>query len=401
MARSRLLAPLLAAWVALPAGALAADPERPAAPSEGKPPEPPPAPAPPPAAPAEEDRDGWLDVGHAFIEHRVFAPILRLDRFFSDERELDAERARSFLRWRNEVSLTDESSQPSFTTGVRATLRLPGLNKRLRRLRIVIAGETRDAVSTLFPRNEPTEEEGAAVEPTTADEDLSRGDAGLRFFLWDSLLSHADLGGGVLVRLPPGGYGRVRFRWAIPVRRLLLARAAVTGFWRTDVHFGTSAAAEVERPITSRVAARLGGTGMISEESAGVEWSGELAALATFGERLGAQVGVGVKGATEPFPLEGTAVVPPDVERYRIYTRLRRDFYRRWIFLELEPEVAWPWDVPHRRHAVWGVAFRLEVQFHGNEAPPRPPEPPKPPEQREPAGPAPADEPPPAEPSGG
>jgi hypothetical protein len=426
VARLRLLAPLLAAWVAAPGGAGLADepdhPQRPPASGESppaEPPSPPAAPEAPPAKPAEEEHDTWLDVSHAFIEERVFAPILRFDRFFSDEREIEAERARSFLRWRSEIRFVEGGSQPILTTGVRATLRLPGLNKRLRRLRIVIAGETRDAVSTLFPR-EPTEE-GPSAEPTVDDDDVSQGDAGLRFFLWDTVVSHADLGGGVLVELPPGAYGRLRFRWAIPVSSLFLTRTAVTGFLRTDVGFGTSVAAEIERPLTPRLAVRLGGAGTLSEESAGVEWSGELAVLAAFGERSGAQVGVAVNGATGPLPLEGTTVIPPDVDRYRVYTRLRRDFYRHWLFLEVEPELAWrwdaerrrhfalapggggvggvasPWETERRRHPVWGIALRLEVQFHGNEAPPRPPspppEPPDPPSAEEDAGPA--------EPSGG
>jgi hypothetical protein len=412
VARKSLLAVLLAA-LATAAGAPLAD-DRP----------PPAKPAPdgeePPGKPGEEEDESWFDAGHSFIERQLVAPVVRLDRFFSDERELETERARSFVRWRSEVRFTDESSPPSFTTGVRATLRLPGLNKRLRRLRVVMAGETRDAISTLFPP-EPTEEEPAS-EPTTGDEDLSRGDAGLRFYLWDSVLSHGDLGGGVLVRLPPGAYGRLRFRWAVPVSRLFLLRSAVTGFWRTDVRFGTSAAAEIERPLTARAAVRLGGSGTLTQESGGVEWSAELALLAAFGARVGGQIGLAVNGATEPLPLEGTGVIPPDVRRYRLYTRLRRDFYRSWLFFELEPEVAWEWDgAPVRRlalapggsgiagmgaplegirgrHPVWGVAVRLEVQFHGKEAPSTAPaRPPPEPEDPTPADPPEHDDDPPAD----
>ncbi len=424
MARKRPLALLLAALALAPVARAAGDAARggqaPADESDAPPggDEPPPAEAPPPAEtppdtppkekPADPDHDSWFDAGHSFIEQRIVGPVVRLDRFFSDERELEAERARSFVRWRSEVRFTDASSQPSFTTGVRATLRLPGLNRRLRRIRVVMAGETRDAVSSLFPR-EPAAEEAATAEPTTGDEDLSRGDAGLRFFLWDSVFSHASLGGGVLVRLPPGAYGRIRFRWAVPVSKRFLLRSAVTGFWRTDVHFGTSAALELERPLTPRTAVRLGGSGTLSEESPGVEWRAELALLTAFRARIGAQLGVSVDGVTEPAPLEGTSLVPPDVARYRIYTRLRRDFYRSWIFLEVEPEIAWVWDAARvrqaalapgeggiggiaspiedvrGRHPVWGIAFRLELQFHGKQAPkpPPPPEPEDPPPEPE------------------
>jgi hypothetical protein len=317
----------------------------------------------PTALPSEWDDESWIDVGHAFVEQRLFAPILRLDRFFSDERDIEAERARSFLRWRSEVRSATDASQPAFTTGVQATLRLPGLNKQLRRLRVVIAGETRDAISTLFPPD-PSD---PARELTTDDEDVGSGDAGLRYYLWDTLTTHGDLGAGILAQLPPGGYGRFRLRLAVPIRRLVLARSALTGFWRSDTRFGTSAVLDLERPVTPRAVVRLAGNGTITEVSRGAEWGTELALITTFGMRSAAQWGAAMNGATD---------APTRVDRYRLYTRLRRDFYRRWFFLELEPEVAWPWTLERGRYTAWGVAFRVEVQFRGNEAPGERPPPP-------------------------
>jgi hypothetical protein len=62
--------------------------------------------------------------------------------------------------------------------------------------------------------------------------------------------------------------------------------------------------------------------------------------------------------------------------------------YRRWLFLEIEPEVAWPWSPERGRYSAWGLALRIEVQFHGKEAPrPAPPPPPPPPPPPEPADP--------------
>jgi hypothetical protein len=331
----------------------------------------------------EEKEDGWIDVGHAFIERRLFAPVLWLDRFFSDERDIEAERSRSFLRWRSEARFSEETSRPALTTGVRATLRLPSLNRRLRRLRIVIAGEARDTIDRLFPPSPGTPRDAAAEE-----DEIGTSDAGLRFYLWDTLVSHADLGGGVLMKLPPGAYGRLRLRWAIPVKKAFLTRTAVTGFWRTDTHFGTTATLELERPMTSLLVGRLAGSGTVSEVSRGVEWFSELALLAYLDPRTGAQLGVAVNGVTYPAvvardPSTFAPTRAPKLDRTRIYTRLRRDVYRRWVFLEVEPEVAWPWSLERGRHSAWGLSFRLEVQFQGREAPPPPP-PPPPPEPEDP-----------------
>ncbi len=94
-------------------------------------------------------------------------------------------------------------------------------------------------------------------------------------------------------------------------------------------------------------------------------------------ERVGAQLGFGISGATK---------APAPIDIYRFYLRLRRDFYRKWIFFELEPQYGWPWDLVRKRHAEWAVALRLEIQFQGNEAPRvRAPDEPEPPEPKEPS----------------
>jgi hypothetical protein len=330
--------------------------------------------------PAKEERsrdENWIDAGHAFIERRIFAPVLRFDRFFSDERDVDAERSRSFLRWRSEVRVTEDRTRPEFTTGIRATLRLPGLNQKLRRLRIVIAGETRDAVDTLFPRRA-----GRAPSETTTtdDDDLGNGDAGLRFQLWDSLLTHADLGGGILVQLPPGVYTRVRVRYAVPVRDLFLTRTAVSLFWRSDDDgFGVTTAVDLERLLSPSVVARVSGSGTVHEVTPGLEWGFEAGLLASVGDRAVAQLAAAINGTTDPVrvfdPVENWTRRSHWIGRYRIFTRFRRDIYRRWLFVELEPELAWPWNVELGRHQAWGLTFRFEVQFQGTEPPPPAPAP--------------------------
>lgn len=347
-------------------------------------PEPTPPGAAAPEAPAQEEKDSdrddnWIDVGHAFVEQRIFAPILRLDRFFSDERDLDAERSQSFVRWRNEVHFTEDASDPIFTTGLRANLRLPGLNQQLRRLRIVIAGDTRDALQNLFQRR------AGAANPADDDDTLGRT-AGLRFYFLDTLVSHADLGAGVLTRLPPGVFGQVRFRTAFPVRKLFLTRSVLTGFWRTDTRFGTSAGIELEHPLSRTFVLRLFNTGTLTELSQGLELTSELALFAYVDSHSAAQLALSVNGFTRPALASDGVTRPPALDKFRLYTRLRRDMYRRWIFVEIEPELAWPWTLEQHRHKAWGVIFRLEFQFQGSEAPP----PPRPDPAAEPADPPPA-----------
>jgi len=127
--------------------------------------------------------------------------------------------------------------------------------------------------------------------PSTDEDALGSADAGLRFYLWDTLASHADLGGGVLLEVPPGVYGRVRFRWAIPVGKLFLSRFAVVGFWRSDVKFGTTVSGEIERGVWRSTFLRLSGSGTVSERSNGSSGSRSLALLVPLPPRAAARSG--------------------------------------------------------------------------------------------------------------
>ncbi|ACG73208.1 conserved hypothetical protein [Anaeromyxobacter sp. K] len=341
-------------------------PAAPPAPSPAEaapqPAEPPPSPPPDPSVPPEDTspppyaEDTWLDVGHAFLEERLFAPVLVLDRFFSDERDLEAERARSFLRVRNALRVHQRGT-PAYALDVRASLRLPGLNRRLERLRLVIVGQAEDVVNGFYP-------ELTGATPLGPNQQ-GAANAELRYGAWDGLYSHVDLGAGLLLELPVGAFGRVRYRASVPLGRWFLGRMALAGFWRTDTRLGTSLDASVERPLGSIALLRLAGTSRLTQRSRGVEWGSELAGLRALGPRTAVSLAASVEGATD---------APADVDRYRVYARLRRDLYRRWIFYELEPEVAWPWEAERGgRFREYAITFRLEVQLQGSEPPVEPP----------------------------
>jgi len=313
--------------------------------------------APAPDAAPDGERRNWMDASHRFVESQLFAPVVRVDRFFSDEAELETERARSFVRWRNELRF-DDAGLPSFAVKLRASLRFPGVAQSLRRVRLVLDGETQDA---LPDGSRPGD---LAAEPAGR---VRNGDAELRLRLWDGLLAHADVGAGVLFQLPIGAFARFRLRWALPVGDLFLTRLAVIGSYRTDERFGAETDVHLERPIANRVLTRLSTKVRVSEVSPGLEWQTELAAFVALGARAMGAFGAAANGATrrEPVPLD----------TYRVFTRLRADFYRSWLFFELEPEYYWPYTPGKVRAAAWAVTTRLEVQFQGPRRPPDPEEP--------------------------
>jgi hypothetical protein len=320
---------------------------------------------------------GWLDVGHAAIERKIFLPVLWVDRFFADERDTDPARSRSFVRVRQEVSFAQFRGGPGYGISFNASLRFPSLDQRLERLRLEMVGEARDAFTAILQGDRTAQ--GELLPP---EQQYGTADAGLGYRLWETLNTHGDLGAGIMLQLPPGAYVRARLRFVEPLGKAFLARQAVTAFWRTDTLFGSTGSAELERPLPFAPWAlwRLSGTTTITQRSRGFEWAGDLSLIATLFLKIGGQLGFGVSGATK---------APADVDVYHAYLRLRRDVYRKWIFFEVSPEYQWPW-MPTAGHRIgfWDVALRFEIQFQGSQAPHEPPhavsphEPADPPPQR-------------------
>ncbi len=148
-------------------------------------------------------------------------------------------------------------------------------------------------------------------------------------------------------------------------------RSALAGFWRTDTRLGTSFEAHLERPfaLASPVVARLGSTLDLTQESRGLEWTPDATVVVGLGPRAAVALGASAQWWSRPEPGH------PRLDRTRVGVRFRRDFYRRWLFLEVEPELYWPWSPERGRHLAWATTLRVEVQFHGTVQQARPPTP--------------------------
>jgi hypothetical protein len=353
---------LLSALLALAAGAEpAAEPWewRPTPIPEEEPPSPAPAPPAPPATPpvplrappAEEPAaapETWFDEGHAYVAEQLLLAVDRLDRFFGDNRQVALTRNASWIRWRNDLKV-DDAGRFSFTTSLGAELRIPSIDERLERLRITVTGGTTDALDRLLP-----------ADPATQDA-TSRASAGLKLFLFDYVLTHADVSAGMLLTIPVGWYTRLRVRHDQPLGSLLIARLAVAGFWQTPTGWGTREDLDFERKLAPRLLLRLSNSTTLTEVSRGWEWASELGLFTVFGQRTAAFLGGGPSGAT---------ALGPTVEIWRVHARVRRDVLRRWLFLEVEPGVQFTRPPGGGRVRERYVIFRLEVQFDAAAAQP-------------------------------
>jgi hypothetical protein len=338
-------------WVAIGAvllasGARAEDPpaQPPHAPGESQPAEAPPA--------LEPDR-GWIDESHAQLEQLLGELALRLDDFFGEERRLELERPVSALRWRNELR-TGQDRRLAYRSSVRASLYLPGTARWLSQAQLVIAGETGPDRSGVL-----TEEvAGPSLAPSLAAE---RASLELRVYLLRAAATNIDVGAGLRVRVPPEPYLRLRLRRRQPLLLGVTARLTPSLFWQSRDGFGTSANVDLDRPLGLHTVLRWSNQGTLTEVTRGVAWASEIsAAHEVVALRTALAVGAGANGHTRPAPV---------ADNERLFVRARRDLWRRWLFVELEPEVAWPLDPVRGRERVLAATLRVEVHFDGRSAP--------------------------------
>jgi len=306
----------------------------------------------PPTADEQAKEHAWFDSSRSFVGRLFFAPIVRLDRFFSDEADLDPERAKSFARLRGGLRLRQDG-RPLPSLDVLANIQFPGINQWLGRIRFVLSGATEDTGVGFTTDSSTTAAPvpGRPVDPTNLE---------LRFGAYRGVQSSLDLGAGVLFRYPPGALARLRYRAAAPIDDVLVAQFSAQVFWRTDLHFGTRATSALRWPVTPSSMLRLGGAAQVAQRGTrGTEYGTELVYAYAFTRTAAVALGTDAQGAS---------IDPVAFDKYRIYARARRDVLRRWLFVELEPEVGWPWTPDRGRYRALAVTFRMEVQFVGTGA---------------------------------
>ena len=295
------------------------------------------------AAPAADN--GWVDRTHTRIEKDLFETTVWFDRFFGGDRIVVTEPPESFLRWMNELRWDEEENFSGRST-VRASLRLPRLKKRWK---LAISGETRGDPNALIAEDpgNPGLNVGSRVRT---------GSTELIYDIYRTTRSSLDVGAGVRVKIPPDAFVRTRFQHARPVGFNILGRFTATAYWDARDGFGESNQIDLERWLAQPTLLRWSNSLTIEEKSDGWLWGTELSLLHKFSPKSAITFAGGVSGTTEPAWI---------ATNYRILTRYRRNVWRKWLFLEGEPDIHWPRKEDGSRKAVWGATLRVEILFTG------------------------------------
>jgi len=297
------------------------------------------------AGPVPSADNGWVDRTHSLVEKDLFQTVVWFDHFFGDERMEITEPPESFLRWINELRW-DQEERFTFRSTIRASLRLPRLKKRWK---LVFSGETRGdrtAVTQEDPGN-PGLDIGSRART---------GSTELVYDIFRNYRTSLDAGAGVRVKIPPDAFVRTRFQHARPVAFNTLGRFSAIAFWDARDGFGESNRVDLEHWLALLTLLRWSNSLDISQKDHGWTWGSELSLLQKISPKSAVTFAGGASGSTHP------SWTP---QNYRVLARYRRNAFRKWLFLEGEPEVRWPRKEDGSRKAVWGAMVRVEILFSG------------------------------------
>ena len=287
--------------------------------------------------------DHWLDRSHSYLNARLCAPAVWFDGFFGDPRTLEETPVNTFFRVRNTVGW-DERDGLGGGFQVNANIALPRLSERVR---------------VLVSRDDTLAGDGLGV--AELDEPDERTRLGVRFILSEALIGLTDV--DATVRVESGGLNpRVSTRYLLrhQLSKTTLIRGTQTAFWERLDGFGTRSRLDVE--VAPRFGRLLRWTtrGTLSQASQGVDWKSVLIGYQQLDARTALRADIGAFGRTRPEAL---------TEEFFVSARIRRQWLRPWLFVELRPEYAWPKDsINDRRGSDWRLKLTFEIQFENNPA---------------------------------
>ena len=278
---------------------------------------------------AQESPINWVDSSHAYATDQAQALTEWMDSFFGDP-NYDLEKAESLLRleWTNSW---DEQDDYNANLRLRGKLQLPRVSKRLN---LIFSGEDGDELS----KDERSQEDRVGLVYTVAEKKRSRIDLGL---------------GINSSGLRPG----VRYRSQGPITELYRYRFTQRVQWEDDEGFYTTGQINLDRALSESSLVRWSNRVVYGEESEGAEWRTRLSlnqrrrplrkkhqsAVSYFGT---------IDGVTDP----------SHTKNYRLGVLLRRQVYRQFLFVELEPSYNWRRENKEdKREGVWAVEVRFEI----------------------------------------
>lgn len=149
---------------------------------------------------------------------------------------------------------------------------------------------------------------------------------------------------------------RARSRWRRALGAGWFGRLEERVFWEDPDGWGSTTTLDFDRPLSERLNLRFSTEAELTEENNELKRDWFLSQDATlfwnYSRRAAVSFNIGASGFTDPVAA---------VQTWYTSIRLRRNFWRPWLFYEIQPFAFWPRSDDY--HGVSGITVRLETQF--------------------------------------
>jgi hypothetical protein len=283
-----------------------------------------------PADPNEPAGD-WMDSSHAYATEQAQALTQWMDDYFG-EPNYELEAAQSFLR----LDFTTDWDQDD---GINNKVRLRGkvqLPKVSRRLNLVFSDESGD--DFVADRDERKLDDNVGLVYEVAEDKRSRFDLTLGLN-WN--------------RVRPG----VRYRFQDGFAEVYTYRLTQRVQYENSEGFYATSQAELNRALGENTFLRWNNRAVYGEETRGTEWLSRFSLFerrqSLSGKRkLGINYFAAVNGFTDP----------SYTKNYRVGILFRRQLYKKFLFLELEPAYNYRKENEDaKRQFAWSIGLTLQI----------------------------------------
>ncbi len=282
---------------------------------------------------SDGEKPHWVDSSHQFASNRAQAMVQWMDDFFGAEVR-DVERADTFLR-AIAVDSWDQRDGHDLAFRLRGQVSLP---KTSERIDLFFAGE--EAEQTL------TEEERA-----------QENDVGVRFNFRDGRRTRIDA--TLSLRSGPAVLPGVRLRYQQPFGENAWGRVTQRFQYHSSDGFRSLSNFDLNRTLSKRSVLRWGARLRYREDREFWDWNTGLTYRRWLDDHSD------FPSAVEYFvTASGRDQPEPFVTNYRLGGLYRKQFFREFLFFELEPSYNWRQDTfEEDREGVLQIVLRLEIML--------------------------------------
>jgi hypothetical protein len=273
----------------------------------------------------------------ASISENINGAAQWIDSFFDDERFI-AEDATTKLRFGESVFL-EAGDSPEYKTKINLSIHIPRTKKRLR-LFIASEDDTDKTPDTLFNRVETSEDTSAA---------------GIQFFAKATRRKNLSLTAGIKLESTELFIGP-RYRLTIPIDDDWQARFTQRVRWYTSMGWESTTRLDFERLLSDRLFFRHTLDGRWREEDEGYRFEIRPTLIQKLHNGKAIEYQWNTLFKTRP---------KHRLESSIVRVRFRRNFLRKWLFYEANPQVAFRNDEDFEPKL--GITFQLEIVFGGKD----------------------------------